>query len=170
MFWTFLDPGIGRVIQLSHPHSKGPGGAISIEEIECPLGTTGQTLQRASDRAGNKLLMHVSHHTAGHHKSREEEIVWWYFKAKAENLPPNSMFGSVLTITHKNSFKLNILNLQPPTSGIIQAIMSKPIYRLPGEQYIKRHPVWAEDYGWVNHSAREWAIQRFLKPQFAMQQ
>lgn len=70
-----------------------------------------------------------------------------------------------VTITHKNSFKPNILNLQSQTSGRIQAIMSKPIYRLPGGQYIKRHPVWAKDYGWVNHSAWEWVIQRFLRPE-----
>lgn len=41
--------------------------------------------------------------------------------------------------------------------------MSKPIYLLPGEQRIKRHPVWAKDYGAVNHSAREWWLQKFLR-------
>lgn len=60
-----------------------------------------------------------------------------------------------------------MLNLQPQTSGIIQAIMSKPIYLLPGEQCIKKYPVWAKDYGWVNHSAPEWVLQRFLRSECA---
>lgn len=47
----------------------------------------------------------------------------------------------------EESLKIIMLNLQPQTSGIIQVIMSKPIYLLPGEQCIKKYPVCAKDYG-----------------------
>lgn len=109
----------------------------------------------------------MSHHTAGHCKSREEEKVQGYFKAKAKNPLPNSTFGSVwllpIKIILNPTYSISTPNLSNPTP--IQAIVSKLIYHFPGEQCIKKHPVWAKDYGWVNHWAREWVIQRFPRPE-----
>lgn len=96
-------PQTGRVIQLSHPHSKWQARVICPKVLgcnqhrrdRCSLGTTGQTPQTACDSRENKSLVHVTHHTKGHCESRAEERVQQYFKAKAESLPPHSMFGSV---------------------------------------------------------------------------